>query len=210
MVILRGDGRETSPKRAKRAKGMGEQKGEHPLPENVPAPPTEETLDVNREVDDPRRWRRGLGWFRRDRQGMGGFLSATTLRATVPSMKPERALAIEVYDYFAAISFGVISALSASFLVPGLLPIPLAMLAGMGVGLVAALPLLGLFSYLLGGFEVVVMSMQIGMLAGMVGVMMGQDGVTQVVLAGAMTGLVIQGLLDVANRALRGEVTRHD
>jgi hypothetical protein len=138
------------------------------------------------------------------------MLSTATPRATVRLMKPERAVAIEAYDYFAAVTFGVTAALSASFLVPGPLPTPLAMLAGMGVGLVSAFPLLGLFSYLLGGFEIVVMSMQIGMLAGMVGVMMAEDGVTQIILAGAITGLVIQGLLDAANRALRGEVIRHD
>jgi hypothetical protein len=125
-------------------------------------------------------------------------------------MKPERAVALAVYDYFAAVTFGVGAALSASFLVPGLLPTPLAMLAGMGVGLVAAFPLLGLFSYLLGGFEIVVMSMQIGMLAGMVGVLIGEEGVAEIILAGAVTGLVIQGLLDVADRRLRGEVIRHD
>ena len=125
-------------------------------------------------------------------------------------IKPERAVAIALYDYFAAATFGVAAALSAWALVPGLLPTPLAMLAGMGVGLVAAFPLLGVFSYLLGGFEIVVMSMQIGMLAGMVGGMMGGDGVAQVALAGAVTGLVIQGLLDVADRRLRGEVIRHD
>jgi hypothetical protein len=125
-------------------------------------------------------------------------------------MKAERAVAIAAYDYFAALTFGTAAALSAWFLVPDVLPTPVAMVAGMGVGTVAAFPLLGLFSFILGGFEIVVMSMQIGMLAGMVGVMIGDDGVLPVIMAGALTGLAIQFFLHLTDRALRGEVAQHD
>ena len=122
-------------------------------------------------------------------------------------MKPERALAIGVYDYFASLTFGVAAATAAWFLVPDLLPTPLAMVMGMGVGVIAAFPLLGLFTYILGGFEIIVMSMQIGMIAGMIGVMMGDQPLAPVLMAGAAAGFAVQCVLDMANRALRGEVS---
>lgn len=125
-------------------------------------------------------------------------------------MRPAHAFAIGAYDYFAAYTFGVVAATSAWLLVPDLLPMPVAMLAGMGVGVVSAFPLLGWFSYLLGGFEIIVMSMQIGMVAGMVGVMMGDGTIVPAVVAGGGTGLAIQFILDVADRRLRGEVLSHD
>jgi hypothetical protein len=125
-------------------------------------------------------------------------------------MKAEHALAIRAFDYFAALTFGVAAALAARLLVPDLFLTPLAMVAGMSVGMVAAFPLLGLFMYILGGFEIIVMSMQIGMLAGMIGVVLGGASALTVVLAGAGAGLVIQLLLDAANQGLRGEVHLHD
>ncbi len=125
-------------------------------------------------------------------------------------MKAEHASAIRTFDYLAAVSFGAAAALSSWYLVPEALPAPLAMIVGMGVGAASAFPLLGLFSFLLGGFEILVMSMQIGMLAGMTGVVIGGSTVARVAVAGAMTGLAIQLLLHLADRSLHGEVTRLD
>ncbi len=125
-------------------------------------------------------------------------------------MKAEHASAIRTFDYLAAVSFGAAAALSSWYLVPEVLPPPLAMIVGMGLGMASAFPLLGFFSFLLGGFEILVMSMQIGMLAGMTGVVIGGSTVAQVAVTGAMTGLAIQLLLHLADRSLHGEVTRHD
>ena len=125
-------------------------------------------------------------------------------------MKRRSAFAIGAFDYFAALSFGVMAALAGWLVVADRLPMPLAMPAGMGIGVVAALPLFGLFSFLLGGFEIIVMSMQIGMLAGMLGAMLGSGPMADAALAGAAAGLGVQLLLDVANRTLRGEVLLHD
>ncbi len=125
-------------------------------------------------------------------------------------MKGKSAFAIGVFDYFAALSFGVVAALAAWLIVADRLPMPLAMVAGMGIGVVAAFPLFGLFLFLLGGFEIIVMSMQIGMLAGMLGAMLGSGPMAGAALAGAAAGLGVQLLLDVANRTLRGEVLLHD
>lgn len=124
-------------------------------------------------------------------------------------MKPERALALGLYDYFAATTFGVAAASASWLLIPDAFGPILMMLAGMVVGLVAAFPLLGFFSYVMGGFEIIVMSMQIGMLAGMAGGMMIEESLGTAVTAGALVGLVVQCVLDVANRMLRGEVP-HD
>ncbi len=120
------------------------------------------------------------------------------------------AFAIGAFDYFAALSFGVVAALAAWLVVADRLPMPVAMPAGMVIGVVAALPLFGLFSFLLGGFEIIVMSMQIGMLAGMLGAMLGSGPMADAALAGAAAGLGVQLVLDVANRTLRGEVLLHD
>ncbi len=125
-------------------------------------------------------------------------------------MKRQNAFAIGAFDYFAALSFGVVAALAAWLVVADRLPMPVAMLAGMVIGVVAALPPFGLFSFLLGGFEIIVMSMQIGMLAGMLGAMLGSGPMADAALAGAAAGLGVQLLLDVANRTLRGEVPLHD
>ena len=125
-------------------------------------------------------------------------------------MKAEHAVAIRTFDYLAAASFGAVAALSSWYLMPEVLPKPLAMMGGMGVGLASAFPLLGLFSFFLAGFEIVVMSIQIGMLAGMIGVMTGSNAVAPVVAAGAMSRLAIQFLLHLADRSVHGEVSRHD
>jgi hypothetical protein len=125
-------------------------------------------------------------------------------------MKLPSVFAVAAFDYFAALSFGVVAALAAWLVVPDPLPWPVAMLAGMAVGVLAALPPFGLFSFLLGGFEIIVMSLQIGMLAGMTGAMLGSGPMGDVVLAGGAAGLGVQFLLDVLNRTLRGEVLLHD
>jgi len=116
-------------------------------------------------------------------------------------------VAIRAFDYSAAVSFGAVAALASSFLVPDLLPTPFALLAGMVIGMASAFPLLGLFSWLLGGFEILMMSMQIGMLAGMLGVMTDSQGPARVALVGALTGLAVQLILHVADGALHGEVS---
>ena len=116
-------------------------------------------------------------------------------------------VAIRAFDYSAAVSFGAVAALASSFLVPDLLPTPFALLAGMVIGMASAFPLLGLFSWLLGGFQILMMSMQIGMLAGMLGVMTDSQGPARVALVGALTGLAVQLLLHVADGALHGEVS---
>ena len=116
-------------------------------------------------------------------------------------------VAIRAFDYSAALSTVAVAALASSFLVPDLLPTPFALLAGMVIGMASAFPLLGLFSWLLGGFEILMMSMQIGMLAGMLGVMTDSQGPARVALVGALTGLAVQLLLHVADGALHGEVS---
>ena len=140
--------------------------------------------------------------------GAGRFDACFTSAAS--TVKTERALAIQAYDYFAALSFGTVAGLASSYFVPDLLATPLATIAGMGVGMLSAFPLLGLFMFLLGGFEIIVMSMQIGMVAGMVGVMTGASGVGTAALAGALTGLVIQLLLHLTNSVYHGEVIPHE
>ena len=77
--------------------------------------------------------------------------------------------AIRTFDYPAAISFGAVAALLSWCLMPEVLHKPIVIMAGMGVGLISVFALLGLFSFLLGRFENVVMSLQIGMFAGIVG-----------------------------------------
>jgi hypothetical protein len=125
-------------------------------------------------------------------------------------MKRPSVFAIGAFDYFAAFSFGVVAALAAWLVVPDPFPMPVAMLAGMGIGVLAALPLFGLFSFLLGGFEIIVMSMQIAMLSGMIGAMLGSGPMGDAVLVGGAAGLGVQFILDVANRMLHGEVHLHD
>ena len=125
-------------------------------------------------------------------------------------MKPEHAVALRAFDYLAAVTFGVVAAVAASYLVPAAFPAPLAMVLGMVIGAVAAFPLLGLFTFLLGGFEILVMSLQTGMLAGMVGAMVGGAALASVAVAGAAAGLGVQLLLHLADRSLRGEVSAHE
>jgi len=118
----------------------------------------------------------------------------------------KHAAAIRAFDYGAAICFGAVAAGASWLLVPDTLPGILAMLVGMGVGVAAAVPLLGIFSALLGGFEIVVMSMQIGMVAGMLGAMTGAGDLVVVAGEGAIVGLAIQLILHVLDRYLSGEV----
>ncbi len=125
-------------------------------------------------------------------------------------IRPEHAVAIRAFDYFAAASYGAVAALASWLLVPDVLPTPIAMIAGMVVGMAAAFPLLGLLSVLLAGLEVVMMSMQIGMFAGMVGAMLGAGPTALAAGAGVTTGLVVQLLLHVADRSLHGEVSPLD
>jgi hypothetical protein len=124
-------------------------------------------------------------------------------------MKPDHPLAIRAYDYMAAAAFGAGSALSVSLLVPDSLPLAAAMLAAMVVGVLSALPLLGLFTVLLGGFEILMMSVQIGMIAGMAGVMARGEPLGTAVLRGVVTGLVIQFLLHLADLRLHGPVKQN-
>jgi hypothetical protein len=121
-------------------------------------------------------------------------------------MKTEQILAVRAYDTVASLCFGAAAGLAAWFVVPGSLPMPAAMVLGMVVGFVSAFPLLALFSFLLGGFEIIVMSMQIGMVAGMVGVMSGADGPVAVATVGALVGLTVHALLYLTSRVLHGEV----
>lgn len=124
-------------------------------------------------------------------------------------MRAEHAVAIRAFDYLAAVCFGAGAAVASWYLVPDVLPAPFAMVLGMVVGMASAFPLLGLFSVLLGGFSIIVMSMQIGMFAGMIGAM--AMGTTVEVLGlGVMVGFVIQCVLHVADRVLQGEVPTHD
>lgn len=113
---------------------------------------------------------------------------------------------IRAFDYGASVCFGVVSALAAWIAVPEALATPLDVVLGMGVGLVAALPPLALFTWVLGGFEIVVLAMQVGMFAGMVGVMTSSTSALDVAGEGAMVGLLVQLLLHAVDRSLGGEV----
>ena len=114
------------------------------------------------------------------------------------SVGPAHRGAIRAFDYLAAVSLGASAALGAWWLVPDALPGVLAMILGMLVGTLAAVPVFVLFTWLLGGFEIVMMAMQIGMIAG--------GTVASVAMAGAGVGLVIQMLLHALDRSLHGEV----
>jgi hypothetical protein len=82
---------------------------------------------------------------------------------------------------------------------------PLAMAAGMALGMVAAFPVLMVFGALLGGFEILMMSMQTGMLAGMAGVTAGSESPGILMLTGAAAGGVVQFLLHMTDLRLHGE-----
>jgi hypothetical protein len=122
------------------------------------------------------------------------------------SVGPAHRGAIRAFDYLAAVSLGASAALGAWWLVPDGLPGVLAMILGMVVGTLAAVPVFVLFTWLLGGFEIVMMAMQIGMIAGMGAPMIAGGTVTSVAMAGAGVGLVIQMLLHALDRSLHGEV----
>lgn len=113
---------------------------------------------------------------------------------------------VRAFDYVAAASFGAVAATVAWAVVPASLPGLLEMGVGMAVGALVVVPLLGLFSWMLGGFEILVLAVQAGMFAGMVGVM--TDGATpsDVAFEGVLVGLLVQLLLHGVDRSLGGEV----
>lgn len=113
---------------------------------------------------------------------------------------------VRAFDYVAAASFGAAAATVAWAVVPASLPGLLEMGAGMAVGALSALPLLALFSWILGGFEIIVLAMQAGMLAGMVGVMTGSPTPSDVAFEGVLVGLLVQLVLHGLDRSLGGEV----
>jgi hypothetical protein len=120
---------------------------------------------------------------------------------------PAHPAAVRAYDYAAAASLGAVAALGSWWIVPDALPGPLAMMLGMIVGTIASVPVFVLFTWMLGGFEIVVMAMQIGMIAGMGAPMISNGTTASVATAGAGAGLVIQLLLHALDRSLHGEVT---
>lgn len=122
--------------------------------------------------------------------------------------RPKHAALLRVYDYGSAACFGAVGAVLAWLVVPSSFPLASQVILGMVLGVAAVLPLLALFSWVLGGFEVIVLSMQVGMFAGMVGAMTGSVAALDVVAEGAMVGLLIQILLHAADRSLGGEVTQ--
>ena len=84
----------------------------------------------------------------------------------------------------------------------------LAMMLMMVVGMVLSLPLALTFGHWFGAMEVMVPVMQTGMMSGMVVGMwqaMAPLSVIQGLTVGSVTGLVMLGLLWLANSALRGE-----
>jgi hypothetical protein len=113
-------------------------------------------------------------------------------------MKPRHAHLLRLFDYFAALTFGVVSAAAAGYAIPHAWPMPLAMAAGMALGMVAAFPVLMVFGALLGG-------MQTGMLAGMAGVTAGSESPGILMLTGAAAGGVVQFLLHMTDLRLHGE-----
>lgn len=120
-------------------------------------------------------------------------------------MKPKHALFLRLFDYFAALTFGVASATATGYAIPSAWPLSLAMAAAMALGMLTALPLLILFVAILFGFEIIMMSMLIGMFAGMAGVMVGSESAAALFLAGAAAGLMVQFALHMMDLKLRGE-----
>jgi hypothetical protein len=118
----------------------------------------------------------------------------------------EHAGAIRAFDYLAAASLGAVATVSSWLILPDALPGSLAMLLGMGIGVLAVLPLFGLFSAILGGFEIIVLSSQVGMFAGMLGAMTSAPGLFAVAGEGVLAGLGIQLLLHIIDRSMRGDV----
>jgi hypothetical protein len=121
---------------------------------------------------------------------------------------PKHAGAIRAFDYLVAAALGSSAALGSWWIVPEVLPGVVAMLLGMLVGTIAALPAFALFTWLLGGFEIVMMAMQIGMLAGMAAPMIQGGTPGSVALAGAGAGVMVHLLLHALDRSLHGEVRR--
>jgi len=118
---------------------------------------------------------------------------------------PHAAL-LRAFDYLAAAAFGAAGAAAAWWIVPTLPSVILEMFLGMLVGMVSALPLLGILSWVLGGFEIVVLSMQVGMFAGMLGAMTTSSATSDVAFEGMLVGLLVQLLVHAVDRSLGGEV----
>lgn len=121
---------------------------------------------------------------------------------------PRHAALLRAFDYGAATCFGAAAAIGSWALVPSALPVVAQMLLGMVAGVGTALPALGLASWLLGGFEILVLFTQVGMVAGMVGAMTASDTTGDVAFEGMIVGLLVQLLLHLVDRSLRGEVSR--
>lgn len=124
--------------------------------------------------------------------------------------KVEHAILLRAFDYVAAAALGVVAATAAEALVPSPPHVLVEMLLGMVVGALSALPLLALFSWILGGFEIVVLSMQVGMLAGMMGAMTTSTSFRDVAFEGLIVGLLVQLLIHGVDRSMGGEVRRED
>lgn len=122
----------------------------------------------------------------------------------------EHAAVLRAFDYVAAAALGVVAATAAEVLVPSPPHMLVEMLLGMVVGALSALPLLALFSWILGGFEIVVLSMQVGMLAGMMGSMTTSTSFRDVAFEGLIVGLLVQLLIHGVDRSMGGEVRRED
>lgn len=119
---------------------------------------------------------------------------------------PDHAVAIRAFDYLAACAFGVVAALAAWQVVPDSIGVMPSMLLGMIAGVVTAIPVLLVLASILGGFELIILSMQVGMFAGMTGAMTSSIRWADIAWQGAIVGLLIQVLLHVTDRSLRGEV----
>lgn len=113
---------------------------------------------------------------------------------------------VRAFDYVAAASFGAAAATAAWAVVPAAWPGLLEMGAGMAMGVLSVLPLFALFSWMLGGFEIIVLAMQAGMFAGMVGVMTSSPTPSDVAFEGVLIGLLVQLLLHGVDRSLEGEI----
>ncbi len=120
-------------------------------------------------------------------------------------MRPAHALFLRVSDYIFAIIYGVVATTASYYLIPDEWPMPLLMSAGMLVGTLSAFPLLAIFSVLLGGFEVIMMSMQIGMLGGMAGGIIGGASINLPLIAGASVGAAVQLFLHISDLKYHGE-----
>lgn len=120
----------------------------------------------------------------------------------------ENAVLLRAFDYVAAAALGVVAASAAWALVPAPPHMLVEMLLGMVVGALSALPLLAVFSWILGGFEIVVLSMQVGMVAGMMGAMTTSSSLGEVAFEGLMAGLLVQFLIHAVDRSMEGEVPR--